>query len=51
MGREHVEAMNSDLGNRIIKVNHVGGHGAIQIYSGQIALARFTEPQMLGELR
>jgi ubiquinone biosynthesis monooxygenase Coq7 len=32
----------SDLGSRIIKVNHAGEHGAVCIYTGQILLARFT---------
>jgi len=32
----------SDLGSRIIKVNHAGEHGAIYIYAGQILMARLT---------
>jgi len=40
----------SPLGDRIIKVNHAGENGAIAIYSGQIALARFTAPSLLDEL-
>lgn len=40
-----------DLGDRIIKVNHAGEHGAINIYSGQILLARLTAPDMIDELR
>lgn len=40
----------STLGNRILKVNHAGEHGAVNIYSGQILLARFTAPAMLDEL-
>lgn len=40
-----------DLGNRILKVNHAGEHGAIHIYSGQIMMARFTARGMLEELR
>jgi 3-demethoxyubiquinol 3-hydroxylase len=39
-----------DLGDRIIKVNHAGEHGAISIYSGQIAMARFTARNLLGQL-
>jgi ubiquinone biosynthesis monooxygenase Coq7 len=39
-----------DLGDRIIKVNHAGEHGAICIYTGQIIMARFTARQMLHEL-
>jgi 3-demethoxyubiquinol 3-hydroxylase len=30
----------SDFGDRIIKVNHAGEHGAICIYSGQMLMAR-----------
>lgn len=40
----------SDLGNRILKVNHAGEHGAINIYTGQILMARFTAREMLDEL-
>lgn len=42
--------MTISLGDRILKVNHAGEHGAISIYSGQIALARFTASSMLAEL-
>ena len=41
---------NSDLGNRIIKVNHAGEHGAICIYTGQIFMAKLTARKMVGEL-
>jgi 3-demethoxyubiquinol 3-hydroxylase len=40
----------STLGNRILKVNHAGEHGAVNIYTGQILLARFTAPALLDEL-
>jgi ubiquinone biosynthesis monooxygenase Coq7 len=40
----------SDIGGRIIKVNHAGGHGAVNIYSGQILMARLTAPSMVSEL-
>jgi demethoxyubiquinone hydroxylase (CLK1/Coq7/Cat5 family) len=39
-----------DLGDRIIKVNHAGEHGAISIYSGQIFMARVTARSMLSQL-
>ena len=39
-----------DLGGRIIKVDHAGEHGAINIYSGQIFIARWTAPALLDEL-
>ncbi|MGH8037538.1 MAG: demethoxyubiquinone hydroxylase family protein [Stenotrophomonas sp.] len=41
----------TDLGGRIIKVNHAGEHGAIAIYTGQILLARLTAPRLVDELR
>ncbi|GAB2498838.1 demethoxyubiquinone hydroxylase family protein [Pseudoxanthomonas sangjuensis] len=39
------------LGDRVIKVNHAGEHGAINIYSGQILMARLTAPDLVNELR
>ncbi|MFZ6647108.1 demethoxyubiquinone hydroxylase family protein [Undibacterium sp. TJN25] len=38
-------------GDRIIKVNHAGEHGAISIYSGQILVSRLTAPKLCVELR
>lgn len=46
-----VHPVPTDLGDRIIKVNHAGEHGAIAIYTGQILLARLTAPRMVAELR
>ena len=43
--------MDRSLGDRILKVNHAGENGAIHIYAGQIALARWTAPELLSELR
>lgn len=40
-----------DPGSRILKVNHAGEHGAINIYSGQILMARFTARAMVDELK
>jgi len=40
----------SDIGSRIIKVNHAGEHGAVNIYSGQIFMARLTARAMVSEL-
>lgn len=42
--------LGSEIGNRIIKVNHAGEHGAVNIYSGQIFMARLTAPAMVAEL-
>ena len=39
-----------DLGDRIIKVNHAGEHGAICIYTGQSIMARLTARRMIHEL-
>lgn len=38
------------LGDRILKVNHAGEHGAISIYTGQILLARWTAPNLVAVL-
>ena len=38
------------LGDRIVKVNHAGEHGAVSIYMGQILMARITAPAMVDEL-
>jgi ubiquinone biosynthesis monooxygenase Coq7 len=40
----------NDLGGRILKVNHAGEHGAVNIYSGQIFMARLTAPRLVNEL-
>lgn len=43
-------SVTTDLGDRILKVNHAGEHGAVNIYGGQIFMARLTAPGMLSEL-
>lgn len=45
-----MQSVTSGLGDRIIKVNHAGEHGAISIYTGQILLAHLTARGMVGEL-
>lgn len=40
----------TDLGSRILKVNHAGEFGAIAIYSGQIAIARLVARDLVPEL-
>lgn len=40
----------SRLGDRIMKVDHAGEHGAIAIYSGQIMMARFACRDLIAEL-
>ena len=37
--------------DRVLKVNHAGEHGAVNIYAGQIFVARLTAPGLVGELR
>lgn len=44
-------AADTQFGSRVLKVNHAGEHGAVNIYAGQIFCARLTAPDMLGELR
>jgi len=39
------------LGDRVMKVDHAGEHGAICIYRAQIWFARWRAPEMVGELR
>ena len=39
------------LGDRIMKVNHAGEHGAVNIYRGQILAARLTAPSMVDTLK
>jgi len=39
------------LGDRVMKVDHAGEHGAICIYRAQIRLARWRAPDLVAELR
>jgi len=41
----------SEYANRVLKVNHAGEHGAVNIYRGQIFAARLTARSMLVELK
>ena len=45
------ELTDTDLGARILKVNHAGENGAVHIYAGQILVARLTAPALVAELR
>jgi ubiquinone biosynthesis monooxygenase Coq7 len=38
------------LGDRVMKVDHSGEHGAICIYRAQLWFARWRAPEMVGEL-
>ncbi|MBH0114386.1 demethoxyubiquinone hydroxylase family protein [Novosphingobium sp. YJ-S2-02] len=38
------------LGDRVLKVDHAGEHGAVCIYTAQIWLARWRAPDMVNEL-
>ncbi len=42
--------MTSGDGDRILKVNHAGEHGAVSIYTGQLMLARMRATSMVAEL-
>ena len=46
-----VTSDHTELGSRILKVNHAGENGAIHIYAGQLVMARLTAPSMVAELR
>ena len=39
------------LGDRILKVNHAGEHGAVNIYRGQVLAARLRAPAIVPALR
>lgn len=39
-----------EYASRVLKVNHAGENGAVNIYAGQIFFARFTAPEMVAEL-
>ncbi|WP_334180587.1 demethoxyubiquinone hydroxylase family protein [Pseudoxanthomonas sp.] len=43
--------MRSHLGDRILKVDHAGEHGAVNIYRAQILVARWTAPKLVPLLR
>lgn len=43
--------MSTPLGDRILKVDHAGEHGAVNIYRAQILVSRWTAPQMTPLLR
>jgi ubiquinone biosynthesis monooxygenase Coq7 len=40
-----------EFAHRVLRVNHAGEHGAVNIYAGQIFVARFTAPAIVDELR
>ncbi|MDR6840279.1 demethoxyubiquinone hydroxylase family protein [Pseudoxanthomonas sacheonensis] len=39
------------LGDRILKVDHAGEHGAVNIYRAQILVSRITAPELTATLR
>ena len=43
--------MSTPLGDRILKVDHAGEHGAVNLYRAQILVSRWTAPQMTPLLR
>lgn len=38
------------LGDRVLRVDHAGEHGAVCVYRAQRRLARWTAPQLLAEI-
>jgi 3-demethoxyubiquinol 3-hydroxylase len=40
----------NEFASRVLKVNHAGENGAVNIYAGQIFFARITAPGMIAEL-
>jgi len=52
LGKKMTESVRRDipLGSRILRVNHAGEHGAVNIYAGQILAARLTAASMVPEL-
>lgn len=43
--------LGESLADRVMKVDHAGEHGAVCIYSAQIAAARWRAPDLVDELR
>ncbi|WP_374580382.1 demethoxyubiquinone hydroxylase family protein [Pseudoduganella sp.] len=50
LGSDRRRGGSGELGARILKVNHAGENGAVNIYAGQILLARLTAPSLVAEL-
>lgn len=40
----------TNQGSQILKVNHAGENGAVQIYAGQLLMARLTAPSVIKKL-
>lgn len=51
MTTEQTPDRGSALGGRILKVDHAGEQGAVNIYRAQILMARWTAPSLVPELR
>ncbi|MDP9908075.1 ubiquinone biosynthesis monooxygenase Coq7 [Variovorax boronicumulans] len=51
MKTEEASDQGSALGGRILKVDHAGEQGAVNIYRAQIFMARWTAPSLVPELR
>ena len=45
-----ITLVDPEYASRVLKVDHAGEHGAVNIYRGQILVARITAPSMLAEL-
>ncbi len=46
-----IKLQNKSLAGRIIKVNHAGENGAVNIYKGQIMVAQFFSPHLISQLK
>ncbi len=44
-------ALGETLGDRVLKVNHAGEHGAVNIYRGQRAACRWRDAELRRELK
>lgn len=51
MGAATASRPAESFAERVLKVNHAGENGAVNIYAGQIAVARFTARGLVSELR
>lgn len=51
MNTDQAPDRGSALGGRILKVDHAGEQGAVNIYRAQILMARWTAPSLVPELQ
>lgn len=51
MTQPHPSRPARSFAERVLKVNHAGENGAVHIYAGQMAVARWTAPDLVPELK